>query len=79
LTLKLAFPVLFSIAYEKEASVAANVLGGASQWRVRFNREAHDWEVDDFASLFSVLHSIRLEEGAKISCGGFPPNKVPSR
>jgi hypothetical protein len=65
LTLKLAFPVLFSIAYEKEASVAANVLGGASQWRVRFNREAHDWEVYDFASLFSVLHSVIVRRGCE--------------
>jgi hypothetical protein len=47
-----AFPVLFGIAQVKDASVADNmeVLGGSIQWNMSFVREAHDWEVDVFAS-----------------------------
>jgi hypothetical protein len=54
LALKIAFPGLFSIACVKVASVATNfeVLGGSNQWNVSFSREAHDWEVDVFASFF---------------------------
>jgi hypothetical protein len=42
--LKLAFPVLYGIARDKNASVADNleVLGGSNQWNVSFTREAHD-------------------------------------
>jgi hypothetical protein len=36
------------------------VLGGSTQWNVSFVREAHDWEVDVFASFFQVLHSSRV-------------------
>jgi hypothetical protein len=50
--LKEAFPVLFGIAWVKDASVADNmeVLGGSILWNMSFVREAHDWEVDVFAS-----------------------------
>jgi hypothetical protein len=50
--LKLAFPVLYGIARDKNASVADNleVLGGSNQWNVSFTREAHDWELEVFAS-----------------------------
>jgi hypothetical protein len=60
--LKEAFPVLFGIAREKDASVADNmeILGGSIQWDVSFVREAHDWEVDVFASFFQVLHSVTV-------------------
>jgi hypothetical protein len=39
--------VLYIIAREMDASVAANVefLGGASQWNVIFSKEVNDWEV----------------------------------
>ena len=49
---KVAFPVLFDIACAKDASVAANmeVLGGSNQCNVSFSREAHDWELEVFAS-----------------------------
>jgi hypothetical protein len=42
--LKEDFPELYSIAREKDASVAANVefLGGMFQWNVIFGREIHD-------------------------------------
>jgi hypothetical protein len=49
-----AFPDLFSIARVKDASVADNmeILVGSTQWIVSFVREAHDWDVDVFASFF---------------------------
>jgi hypothetical protein len=52
--LKVAFPALLGIACVKDASVADNreVLGGSIQWNVSFIREAHDWELDLFASFF---------------------------
>jgi hypothetical protein len=65
--LKEAFPVLFEIARAKDASVADNLelLGGSNQWSVSFSREAYDWEVDVFASLFQVLHSINVRKGSE--------------
>jgi hypothetical protein len=57
--LKEAFPVLFGIARVKDAFVVDNmeVLGCSIKWNMSFVREAHDWEVDVFASFFQVLHS----------------------
>jgi hypothetical protein len=54
LALKIAFPGLFSIACVKNAPVVANfeLLGGSNQWNDSFSREAHDWEVEVFASFF---------------------------
>ena len=39
------------------------VLGGSNQWNVSFSREAHNWEVEVFASFFQVLHSARVRQG----------------
>jgi hypothetical protein len=52
--LKEDFPVLYSIAREKDASLVANVefLDGAPQWNVIFSREVHDWKVDVVTALF---------------------------
>jgi hypothetical protein len=60
--LKVALLVLFGIACAKDASIAANleVFGGSNQWNVSFPREAHNWEVEVFASFLQVLHSIRV-------------------
>jgi hypothetical protein len=57
MTLKEEFPALYSIAREKDASVAANVdfLGGAPQWNVIFSREVHDWELDVVTVFFSEI------------------------
>jgi hypothetical protein len=35
-------------------------LGGSIQWDVSFVREAHDWEMDIFASFFQVLQSATV-------------------
>jgi hypothetical protein len=82
--LKVAFSVLFGIACVKDASVADNreVLGGSIQWNVSFIREAHDWELDIFASFFFFFRCwIQLErgEGEKITYGGFLPKGGSSR
>ena len=55
--------MLYSIAHEKDASMAANVelLGGAPQWNVIFSREIHDWEVDVVTALFQKLQSIAIQ------------------
>jgi hypothetical protein len=60
--LKEVFPDLFGIARVKDASVADNLesLGGSIQWNVSFIREAHDWEVDVFASFFQVLGATKV-------------------
>jgi hypothetical protein len=44
--------LFFLVLLVKDASVADNleVLGGSIQWNMSFVREAHDWEVDVFAS-----------------------------
>ena len=47
---------LFGIACVKDVSIVDNweVLGGSIQWNVSFTREAHDWEMDVYASFFQV-------------------------
>jgi hypothetical protein len=59
------FPVLFGIARAKDASVANNmeILSGSTQLNVSFVREAHDWEIDVFASFFQVLQSAIVSRG----------------
>jgi hypothetical protein len=48
------FLALFDITSTKDAFVANNLefLSGSNQWNMSFAREAHDWEVDVFASFF---------------------------
>jgi hypothetical protein len=55
--LKEAFPVLYDIARDKDALVAAHLglENGSYQWDVSLFRAAHDWEVDVLASLFTLL------------------------
>jgi hypothetical protein len=61
--LKEAFPVLYDIARDKDALVATHLVlqNGSYQWDVSFFRAAHDWEVDIFASFFSLLYSTRVD------------------
>ena len=65
MTLKEEFPVLYSIAHEKDASVAANVdfLGGAPQWNVIFSREVHDLKLDVVTALFQKSQSVAVQRG----------------
>jgi hypothetical protein len=65
--LKEDFPVLYSIARDKDASVAANVefLGGAFQWNVIFGREIQDWEVEIVTSFYQRLQSVSIRMGCQ--------------
>jgi hypothetical protein len=61
LALKVAFPVLYGVACDKNACVAAHLdfSSGSLQWDVSFLRAAHDWEVDVLASFYTLLYSHR--------------------
>jgi hypothetical protein len=60
------FPGLYSLASNKEASIANNydLMSGSHQWNVSFLRSLNDWEVEDLASLYSLLYSYKLGGGA---------------
>ena len=59
------FPGLYSLASNKEASIADNfdLLSGSRQWNVSFLRHLNDWEVEDLASFYSLLYSYNLGGG----------------
>jgi hypothetical protein len=69
IALKVAFPTFFGIACLKDTIVVDNLkrLGDSFQWNVSFIREAHDWEVDVFASFFQLLHSVKVNRDNKDS------------
>jgi len=71
MTLKAAFPALFGIAAAKYAYVANNseFLG------VSFTREAHNWEVNVFASFFQMLHSVTVRRGGEDKLWWVPSKK----
>jgi hypothetical protein len=60
--LKEAFPVLYDIARDKDAHVADHLfmVNGSYQWDINFFRAAHNWEVDDLDSFFSLLYTSRV-------------------
>jgi hypothetical protein len=62
---------------EKFSLVAANLSLEYEpfQWDVRFIRAAHDWEVDDLASFFALLYSIRIERNAEDKLWWSPSRK----
>lgn len=45
------------------------------QWDVRFIRAAHDWEVDDLATFFALLYSVRIERDAEDKLWWSPSRK----
>jgi hypothetical protein len=77
MTLKEEFPILYSIAREKDASVAANVdfLGGAPQWNVIFSRKVHDWEFDVVTAFFQKLQSVTFQRGIQDKFWWIPSKK----
>jgi hypothetical protein len=81
LALKVDFPLLFGIACEKDTFVVNNLefLGISNQWNVNFTREAHDWEVDVFASFLKVFHSVQVRKGGEEKLWWVPSIKVCSR
>jgi hypothetical protein len=44
------------------------------KWNVSFIRDAHDWEMDVFASFFN-LYSFRLRQGGEDKLVGNPPRE----
>jgi hypothetical protein len=77
MNLKEEFLVLYSIASEKDASVAANVefLGGVPQWNVIFSREIHDWEVDAVTAFFQKLQTVSIRMGSQDKLWWIPSKK----
>jgi hypothetical protein len=65
-SLKEAFPGLYNLACNKEASIADNhdLLSGSHQWNVSFLRSLNDWEVEDLVVFYSLLYSFTLGGGA---------------
>jgi hypothetical protein len=63
--LREVYPGLYSIASKKVASIVDNsdLVRGSSQWNVSFIRALNDWEVEELASLYSLLYSFNLVGG----------------
>jgi hypothetical protein len=57
-SLKLCYPVLFSIAKHNLV-----VQDGVTQWNVIFTRPVQDWEVEMVLSFFARLYSIPVQHG----------------
>jgi hypothetical protein len=60
------YPGLYSLASNKEASIADNFdsVSGSRQWNISFVRSLNDWEVDDLVSLYSLLYTFNWGHGA---------------
>jgi hypothetical protein len=63
LPLKVLFPELFSIAREKDASVAAlmSFSNGTLHWDVNFSRNLQDWELESLAAFMELIYSQTLD------------------
>jgi mannosylglycoprotein endo-beta-mannosidase len=63
--LSLAFPVVYSLALNKEATVAeyVEVNDGIVAWNVSFVRSANDWELEEFSAFFSKLYGTAIRRG----------------
>jgi len=73
---KKAFPYLYGIACTKYAFVAAHLkLSGDSIEFVSFARNAHDWEVDVFASFLGCCIQPERDGKVKTSFDGSPPKE----
>ncbi|KAF5446588.1 hypothetical protein F2P56_032204, partial [Juglans regia] len=59
--LKDAFPAVFRVARNQEASVEDLMFlsGDQVQWNITFSRAAQDWEVDIFEAFFSLVYSVK--------------------
>ena len=62
LPLKEVFPLLYSIAWNKEAFVAEHLCwqNGFVHWDVLFIRMFQDWELESLNSFFALLYSIEV-------------------
>ena len=63
-SLKEAFPALYSIASNKEATVAEYMQfsHGNLSWEVEFVRNLQDWELDSLVSFLARLYSVSIND-----------------
>jgi hypothetical protein len=56
---------LYNLVSNKEAFIADNydLISGTHQWNISFVRSLNDWEVEELASLYSLLYSFNLDGG----------------
>ena len=75
---KAAFPDLYGIACEKDASIVEHLefSGGSTYQNISLARPTHDWEVDIFASFFRVLYSVRVRQEDEDKLWWVPSKKV---
>jgi hypothetical protein len=66
-TLKAAFPLLFSIGYNKEALVGYYIWFSNSNlhWNIIFIKLVHDWEVELVTLFFNLLYCLKLKRGVE--------------
>jgi hypothetical protein len=79
--LKDTFPVFFSIARFREASIADNMerSNGTIQWNIVFIRLIHDWEVEILLHSIIVYILLSSEGLGRTSCGGSLQARMPLR
>ena len=63
MSLKGAFPDLFVIARDREASVddIMSFSNGILHWDLHFSRNVHDWELESLSSFMELIYSIPLK------------------
>ena len=63
MSLKGAFPELFAISRDREASVddIRSFPKGILHWDLRFSRNVHDWELESLSNFMELIYSIPLK------------------
>ena len=63
MSLKGAFPELFVISRDREASVddIMSFPNGILHWDLRFSRNVHDWELESLSIFMELIYSLPLK------------------